>query len=381
MKIRYRLVYNYNNHLNKQGMAPVAIELRQGKNRTYVSSHVLLFPHQWADGKVANHPNQYRLTAYLYRWMHRIEDIEIDYLLKGKTMTLSQLKSAYREGIHASATLRDFTDAVITNDSSRCKTTKRSYKYLVNDLEAAYGSLTISDITYDLIVKYRESQRRKGLSENTIKGRLKALRCLLHEATKRDVIDKNPFDRITIGNIGGRKGGLTSAEVRRIEGLNLEGREAKVRDMFLIACYTGLRFGDLSTLEEAYISNGILVKTMHKTHHDVVLPIGILFNGKPLEIISRYKDVRELSHCCCNAQANKILKDIAVKARIGKRLYMHVGRKTFGQMLSAMGMSMSDISELMGHAETRTTKTHYVFEETARVNKSVKRIFKGNKTI
>lgn len=375
-KIRYRLVFNYGGRLNKDGRAPVAVEARQGNKKIHLSSDVVLFPHQWDKGKVVAHDNADKLTVWLVRWMHQIEDIELDALLAGQKMSLTQLKAAVNDSAHRSATLREFTEAFLKNDSSRCETTKRSYRYMVNDLEKEYGRLTVGDVNYDLIVRWRETMRRKNLSENTVKGRLKALRCLMEQARLRDVIDKNPFGNITIGNIGGRQGGLTVSEVRRLERLELSGKEEKVRDLFLLGCYTGLRWGDLATLEEAKIHNGILRKTMHKTHHEVAIPITTLFWGKGQRIIEKYPDISKLSRCACNTTANRILKDIADRAKIRKRVYMHISRKTFGQMLSAIGMPMTDISLMLGHCDLRTTKEHYVFNETTRLAKSVKKLFK-----
>lgn len=375
-KIKYRLVYNYAGHINNQGKAPVSLECRQGKRKMYISSKVMLEPHQWYKGRVIEHDNADKLTVFLIRWTNQVEEIELDQILSGNQITLLQLKEAVKSGVRANATLREFTEAVIESDSSRCLTTKRSYRYLINEMEKEYGNLTLNDVTYDLVVRYRDTMRKKQLSENTIKGRLKALRCVMEQARIRDLIKKNPFEQITIGNIGGRVGGLTMTEVKKIESLQLSGKEEKVRDLFILGCTTGLRWGDLSSLEKAEIKNGVFTKLMHKTHHEVVLPISILFHGKPLSIINKYPNITELSHVCCNTQANKIIKQLAEKAHIKKRVYFHCARKTFGQLLNTLGMDMTEISILLGHRDTRTTRTHYVFNDTERMKKSVKRVFK-----
>lgn len=376
MKIRYRLVFNYAARLNADGRAAVSVECRQGQHKVYLSTRVLLYPNQWEKGRVVNHECAAKLTAYLVRQMHRVEEFELDALLHGRQLSLRQLKDAVRMGVSNSATLRDFTQAFLDGDSSRCATTKRSYTYLVNDMEKQFGQLTVSDIDYDLITRYRESMRTKGLSENTVRGRLKSLRCLMEKARLRNIIDRNPFERIVIGNIGGRVGGLTMAEVRRLEDLDLTGRERSVRDLFLLGCYTGLRWGDLSTLDEAEIRNGILTKMMHKTHKTIVLPIGTLFHGKPLQLLDSYPDVVTLCCCCCNTTANKVLKDLAAKAHIKKRVYFHLARKTFSQLLTSMGLPLSDVSILLGHSEVRTTRTHYVFNDSDRLSKEVKKLFR-----
>lgn len=376
MKIRYRLVYNRKHKLNKNGQALVQVECMQQRKRIYLSTNVYLRPEDWDGCKVVGHPLASQMNKYLFDRLIELQRIEFEFIQRGCEPTLRMLREALENHSTPSASLRDFMQSVIGGDSSRCKNTQRSYHYLVNDLEATFGTLTVEQVDYDLITRYREAQRKKGLSENTIKGRLKALRCLMEEARKRKLIPSNPFDFITIGNIGSREGTLTASEVGRIERLSLTGLEDKVRDFFLIACYTGLRYSDISTLEEAKISGGILRKVMCKTHKEVVIPIGTLFHGKAQRIIDKYQDIRQLSHCASGTQINRILKDIATKARIDKNVYCHIGRKTFNCMLNALGMPLSDRTVLMGHSDSRVTQEFYSFNDVERVKKSVRKIFR-----
>lgn len=353
----------------------MAIECRQGKRKMYISSNVLLSKGQWENGMVVNHDNAEKLTAYLTRWRNSIEEIELDSILKGKHLTLFQLKTAVKTGLRSNASLREFTESII-KDSDRKKATKRAYEYLCNDIEKWYGRLTLDDITHDWIEKFRNRMRNLGLSENTIKGKLKAMRCIVNEALKRNLITDDPFKFIVIGNMSARVGYLEASEVKRLEELKLKGREEKVRDLFLLACYTGLRFGDLSTLEEATIENGILSKKMQKTNFWVHLPIDILFWGKGRKIIDKYPNIRKLSHCCCNTTCNRVLKDLAQKAGIEKRIYMHLGRKTCSNMLNQMGLSVQDISKLLGHTKSEVTMKHYIFDNGEHLSQAVKNIFK-----
>lgn len=375
-KIKYRLVYNYAGRLNKQGYAPVALECRQSTKKMYISSKILLKPDQWDRGKVINHSNAEKLTVYLTKWRNQIEEIELDALLKGRNLSLYQLKTAIKSNVRSSASISDFVESIIY-ESARKKSTIGGYKYLVNDLKQRYGDITLEDISYDMIDKYRNTMRKQGLSENTIKGRLKLLHCIATEALKRNLINDDPFKFITIGDMTARVGYLTMKEVKAIERLKLAGKEAKVRDLFLLACFTGLRWGDLSTLEEAVIENGILHKMMLKTNHEVHIPIDTLFWGKAREIIARYPNIKRLSHCCCDTTANKILKDIAKKAGINKRVYMHLGRKTFSCMLQSLGVSRDDISILMGHKSSKVTQTHYLFNNLEQVQTNIGNIFQN----
>lgn len=191
------------------------------------------------------------------------------------------------------------------------------------------------------------------------------------------MISSDPFKWITIGNMTPKKEYLSMKDIRKIERINLTGREAKVRDLFLLSCYSGLRYSDLTTLEDATITNGILRKRMVKTKLDVFIPIGTLFWGKGLEIINRYQPLTKLSHCVkCNSTANRIIKDIAVRAGITKPVHFHLARKSFSSLLFQMGIPMQDISIMLGHSKLETTQKFYVFGKETTVEKNIKKVFK-----
>ena len=375
-KIRYRLVYNYSGKLNRDGRSSVAVEARQGQKKCYFSTNVHLRPDQWEDGMIINHENAEKLIAYLVRYMHELEEIELDFLLRGQRLSLYQLKVAVKAGVRSNATLSEFIGSVIDN-SSREKATKQGYRYLANDIEKEYGHITLDDVTYDFIEKYRNDMRRQKLSENTVKGRLKLLRCIINEAIKRNLITNDPFKFVTIGNMSARVGYLEASEVKKLENAKLTGKDAVIRDLFLLSCYTGLRWGDLSTLEEAEIKDGMLRKTMKKTDHDVYIPIGQLFWGKAQEILDRYPNIKRLSHACCSTTANRKIKEIAARVGIKKNVYFHLGRKTCSNMLNALGMPEQDITTVLGHTKSEVTKKHYLFNQTEHLRSSVGNIFQN----
>ena len=380
-KIRYRLCWNYGGKVNKEGRAPVAVELRQGQAKMYLSSGVMLYPEQWQAGRIVKHENGDKLTAYLHRWMHRIEEIELDALLRGNRLSLHQLKTAYKEGVHRSATIEDFTQSVVAA-SARGKQTRNAYKTMTAAVNAYCPGARLTDITHDWIERWRKKMRDDELSENTIKGRLKQLRCIVNEAIARRLInrDDDPFQFVTIGNMTAKVAWLTMSELQRIERLELVGREAVVKDLFLFAAYTGLRWSDLVTLEEATIRKGVLRKVMVKTGHEVIIPIGTLFWGKAQNILNHYPDIRKLSHGVkCNSTANRIIKEIVAKAGIKKSVSFHVARKSTASNLSLLGMPLQEITTVLGHTKAEVTIRHYLFSQEQSLKKASKRIFKKTK--
>jgi site-specific recombinase XerD len=297
-------------------------------------------------------------------------------LLHGKAMTVSQLKMAVRSGTRASATLGEFVSAVI-EPSTRSAQTKNAYRTLANEAEKYDKGITIGAITHDWIERWRASMRNDGLSENTVKGRLKALHCLTQEAIKRDLITDDPFKWITIGNMTAHVAWLSMNEIKRIEKVQLKGKIDKVRDLWLLGFYSGLRWSDLSTLEEAEIKNGILRKTMHKTNREVTIPIKTIFWGKGMEIIAKYPKIKELSHCVsCNSTANRLIKEAAKKAGIKKPISFHVARKSTASNLALLGMSTEEIATILGHSKIEVTTKHYLFSKELSLIKSSSKLFK-----
>lgn len=375
-KIRYRLCYNYAGKLNRTGQAPVALECRQGKRKIYLSTKIYLYPYQWLNGTVINHQNAAKLMAYLVKYRNSIEEVELNALLKGRMMSLSQLKMSVKNGLHESASLRDFTMGVIEN-SDRKESTKRGYEYLINDIENEYGKMTLDDITYDWVLKWKHKMHESNLADNTVKGRLKLLRCICNEATKRNIITEDPFKFITIGNMQPKAVWLNMKEIKKIENVELAGREAIIRDLFVFSCYSGLRWSDLSTLEDAEIKNGLLRKMMCKTKHEVVIPIKTIFWGKGMAIIERYQsNIKRLSHVACNATANKKIRDIARKAGVNKPVSFHWARKSCSSNLQVLGMSREDVATILGHTDVEVTSKHYSFSKEQSAEKQAQKIFR-----
>jgi hypothetical protein len=85
-------VFNRNGRLNKRGEGLVQIEVRQGRKRIYFSTCIYLKPEQFCNGLVVSHENANKLNVTLVYLKRKLEDIELDNILQGKYLTLSQFK-------------------------------------------------------------------------------------------------------------------------------------------------------------------------------------------------------------------------------------------------------------------------------------------------
>jgi integrase len=147
----------------------------------------------------------------------------------------------------------------------------------------------------------------------------------------------------------------------------------RVRDLFLIACFTGLRFSDYSEIQKKDIrikkNYNILEVTTKKTKHPVEIPL----NPLVLEILEKYGG--EFPPAISNAKTNEHLKDIARLAGLTKEVTFttfgegkkritktflkyelittHTARRSFASNAYKEGVPILAIMKITGHKTER----------------------------
>lgn len=380
--ITYRASLNRNGYTTDDGLRHIVITIYSPltKERVTVNTHIRVRPEDWCYGKVQpTDPNHDLYNRKIARITRRLMEHEDELEQAGVATSPRKIREAWKSGVSRSATIGEFIDAVI-EPSTRSHQTKASYHTLAREVERYDRNARMDSLCHDWIERWRATMVRQGLSENTIKGRLKQLHCLTQEAMKRDLLTSDPFRWVVIGNMTPKQEFLSKTEIQKLERVRLTGKEAKVRDLFMLSVYTGLRWSDLVTLDEADISGGILRKRMYKTKRDVVIPVKTLFWGKGQAIIDRYQPITRLCRCVkCNSTANRIIKDIAVRVGIRKPVHFHLARKTCSTMLNTLGLPTSDITTILGHSKIETTQKFYIFGKEESMINSSRKLFKKSK--
>ena len=357
-KIRYKLVYNRSHRLNRLGEGLVEIECSQSGRRIYFTTHTYVRPGQFCRGAIVDVPNAQGLNFALYRMIQDIERVELEYIKRGVEVTLPILKEAVRAHISPAAKISEFGMQVV-EQSDRKHLTKQNYQTLLNNMEKFRRGSLITDIDYQYIVSYDKWLRDSGIAHNTRISRLRLLRALLNEAKKRDIISFNPFDRFRIQQMVSKKGYITKEQLRRLENLSLRGTEDLVRDAFLVGCYTGLRFSDITTLRDEHLVNGWLTRNMSKTGFMVDIPVSTLFDGKLLKIVEKYGSISRLTKALgSNCAVNRTLRSILDRIGVDPKITFHSSRHTFATLLVQNHTPITTVQKLLGHQKVTTTQIY-----------------------
>ena len=222
--------------------------------------------------------------------------------------------------------------------------------------EAMQTDKMLSDLTTSDVEDIYKYMLRK-MSNNSAICYMRKLKTILIYAIREGYISTNPItfkfhkDKV-------EKEPLTLEEVRRIRTVQLGSKRIEnIRDLFILQCYTGLAFRDMSCFSEKDIKidkNGKewIVKERIKTGITALIPILPVVK----EILVKYNyHLPTLT----NQKYNSYLKEIQDVCGITKTLHSHLARHTCGTLLLNAGVDMLTVSKVLGHSSTKTTEAVY----------------------
>lgn len=194
---------------------------------------------------------------------------------------------------------------------------KTTLKHLMNFSMEKKHPIDFNDITlsfYNAFTSYLSED--KGYLNNTIGKYVRVLKALLNEATERGINSQLDFrsKRFKALKEDTEQIYLNELELMQLKKLELSDniRLKNVRDLFLIGCYTGLRFSDLSKISKSDIDfdNRILKVRTLKTGQLVSIPLRKIV----LEILAEYNYT--IPRPISNQKMNKYLKELGKKAEM-----------------------------------------------------------------
>ena len=368
-KISYNLVFNRKKRLNKRGMALVQVEAYLNRKKMYFSTKIYLKPEQW-DAKrkmVKNHPNANVLNRMLYENIAAIEQTELGLWQQGKSISLDLLKNSIDKPLSNGRSFLTFFKEEIANSSLK-ESTRQNHLSTLELLQEFKKEVLFTDLTFEFVSSFDNYLQSKGYHLNTIAKHMKHLKRYINVAINKEYMDiqKYAFRKYKIKSIEGSHTHLAPEELHKFENLQLTGRYTrlqKTKDAFLFCCYAGLRYSDFTHLTSENIiefhKEFWLIYKSVKTGTEVRLPLYLLFEGKGIHILHRYKnDLNSFFKLKDNSNLNKELNILAGLAKIDKRVSFHTARHTNATLLLYNGANITTVQKLLGHKSVKTTQVY-----------------------
>lgn len=402
-KIRYSLVFNRNDRLNQYGNALIQIRAYQNARSRYFSTGIHIKPKQWdqRNRKInASHPNHFVYNQQITRLIEEIEAFEIKMINRHGSFPLDRLHeyeiNSYQ--IEESISFTEFFEYELSASDMKPDSHKM-YKLTLKKLKAFKKTVHFEELNYSFVSAFDSFLKAQGLGLNSIKKHHNRLRTFINRAIKKDLmkIDDSPYKKFKPRSGEPDRVFITKEELRKMESVAIpEGKEhlQLIKEIFLLATYTGLRFSDVTNLRLGNVSESdkglVLNLKAKKTEKNLKLPVYMLFKkeddqlSRPESILrnhlEQFKDFIELEEAkdmrlfrVTNQYFNRSLKELAKYAGIKKRITSHVARRTFATIL-ATKVTAPVLQRLLQHSRPDMTNiyiqlsNHMVEEELQKVS-------------
>ena len=238
-----------------------------------------------------------------------------------------------------------------------------AYNGLKNHLEAFQEKnkfrVDFDTIGKDFYIQFTDYLKEVGLKPNTIGGNIKRVKRLMNEAiedklTTNQDHKKRDFKviKVEVDTVY-----LTEKEIKALYEMPIEIEETKkIRDIFVLNCYTGLRHSDWSKASIENIHDRNFHIRTQKTNEPVIIPI------KPIisEILKRYGTIQVPSLQKTNDNL-RLIGEKAHEKKIGTgnqkkwlEIRSHTARRSFATNAYLAGIPMRDIMQITGHRSTES---------------------------
>lgn len=362
--------YLRSNHLTKKGEHPVMLRVSYLGERLNFGSIGLSLPLDYEiksnrvvrfGGSSAGVCSYNKILLHIEFKLHSL----FDHLQEQGTFSLSRLKSLFMSNETDKPV--SLADSFVRQRSFLRKSNQGHHlameKHMSVYLWAHYNKedILIKHIDTDFVCGfYRFLQKRLAL--RTSNEYFRYFKSTYMRAVKehRLIVD-NPFSEVTIHHAKSTRGYLTEEELTKISQAKLtDERLIKARDYFLFACFSGLAYTDVRSLEKKHLRqiNGHLWIQKEREKTNVLSNVFVLSKAK--DILEKYmRDNSSLVFPDLPPLGTLLnhLKRLSEICNI-RKVTFHLGRHTFATMALSKGVSIESVSKVLGHTNISTTQIY-----------------------
>lgn len=265
--------------------------------------------------------------------------------------------------------------------------TSETYSTILNSFKRFRADIDVylEDIDSELMEAYENHLKQNDLSPNTISFYMKHLRAVYKRAVDDELQrDKNPFKRVSTSIEKTAKRAISFKALKLLKAMDLSDNSSKrfARDMFLFSFYTrGMSFIDIAYLQKKNLKGDVLSYRRRKTNQ----PLKIGWEPDMQEILKLYgadtsspylfsiiKDAESnprKQYQNMQFLINRHLKEIGKGLGLHQPLTMYCARHSWASIAHEEGISLSIISEGMGHDSEKTAQIYLASLKTEVIDK------------
>ena len=321
---KVKFVFDRRKRASKTTNGAIEIEVCFAGQRVRLSTGIGVHTGEWSDGKVVKRLDAQILNRELNEKFNDVYDT-VKQMIEDENVCLDKLKE-YRFGERRMAQKLNALDWIAERIELRPvrESTRRQHNVMLRALRASKLFYSFKDFTPVNIKLWDDMLHKQLTCQSSVHGYHKRLKPYIAEAIQLGLLDKSPYEgfHISRGRSTSRKF-ITADDRDKIAALDLKGGEAKARDLFIFACFTGLAYSDIVkiTKEDIQQEGGEFFLRDHRQKTGSEYKLILL--PKAIEILSRYDYNLNI---ITDQKANYYLKIVAAKVGIKIPLTMHVGR-------------------------------------------------------
>jgi len=411
IQFKINIKFNLRNTEPKNKATPLRCIVRFNNEKVVLASPVKIEPRHWNPNKQEARNNQRMadgtdINLKISEVKKRIEEVFNSYIKKFerfpspdnfKQLVLKELSTEKNNDISAKAQdLLTFIEQMIPDMESGKKQTQkgtpfaensikifRTLKSNLEDFKLKYNyNLDFQNINLDFFEDWKDYMIFElDYSTNTVAKHIRVLKPIIADAYERHLTSYQ-----FIGNRFKATTELTDTiylnetELLKLYDLDLSNNPKldKIRDLFILGCWTGLRFSDYSNIDPRDIQGDYLKIKTQKTKQLVVIPI----LGYVQKILEKYngKTENNLPPSISNQKMNEYLKDLGKLAEFNEliqqeytkggksmvkntRKYLlittHTARRSFATNMYKRRVPTLSIMAITGH-KTETSFMKYI---------------------
>lgn len=357
-----RVVFDRKKTATRQKAALVQVEVQMNGRKKYLSTGVKVYKDQWslAHGGVVNSMEAVELNARVAAVKKQVDGYIAERQTKGEVFDFDLFGECMRrnEDKEKKVSFIDWVAERIETRKDIRETTRKTQRKLVTVLRD-FGCISgFGDLTRVNVMRFDDFLKSKGNRQTTVYSYHKFLKHYAADAVMLGLVRRNPYFGLKLDK--GKSESerfLTDSELRRIEKAVMPTESIeRVRDLFLMQCYTGLAYSDLMEFDWRRVDEERGRMVLRGRRRKTGMEFMVVLTEKALEILERYGyELPKIS----NAQYNLRLKVVADAAGIDKPIASHWGRRTCGMYLLNHGVRMEVVAKVLGHASIRTTEQVY----------------------